>query len=59
MLHHLNTHSNDNPDFSLVAYDLQRAGTILGDGGGLLLLEDMESAVKRGAKIYCEITGYS
>lgn len=34
-------------------------GTVLGDGGGFVLLESLESAEKRGAKIYAEITGYN
>jgi len=55
----LNQSSNDSPDTSLASFDQGRAGTVLGDGGGLLLLEDLETAEKRGAKIYCEILGYS
>jgi len=55
----LNQSSNDNPDLALRSFDQDRRGTVLGDGGGFLLLEDLESAEKRGAKIYCEILGYN
>ena len=55
----LNQSSNDSPDTALCSFDEDRCGTVLGDGGGLLLLEDLESAEKRGAKIYCEVLGYS
>jgi len=40
----LNTSSNNNPDKALAPYDKVRKGTVLGDGGGLLLLEDLEFA---------------
>lgn len=55
----LNQSSNNNPDKSLSSFDQSRQGTVLADGGGLLLIEDLELAEKRGAKIYCEILGYS
>jgi len=55
----LNLTSNNNPDKAVASYDKSRRGTVLGDGGGLLLLEDMEAAVKRGARIYCEVIGHS
>jgi 3-oxoacyl-[acyl-carrier-protein] synthase II len=41
------------------SFDQKRVGTVLGDGGGMMLLESLESAEKRGAKIYCEILGYN
>jgi len=34
-------------------------GTVLSDGGGFMILESLEAAEKRGAKIYAEITGYN
>ena len=55
----LNLTSNNNPDKAISSYDKSRRGTVLGDGGGMLLLEDLESAQKRGARIYCEILGHS
>jgi 3-oxoacyl-[acyl-carrier-protein] synthase II len=39
-------------------FDANRKGMILGEGAGVLLLEELGSAMKRGAKIYCEILGY-
>jgi len=55
----LNQSSNDSPDTALLSFDEDRCGTVLGDGGGLMLMEDLESAEKRGAHIYCEVLGYS
>jgi len=55
----LNKSYNDNPDKALASFDQSRMGTVLGDGGGLMLIESLESAEKRGAKIYCEIVGYN
>lgn len=39
-------------------YDRQRTGTVMGEGGAFLLLEDLEAASKRGARIYAEVTGF-
>lgn len=40
-------------------FDLDRAGFIIGEGSGVLILEDLEHALKRNAEIYCEIVGYA
>ena len=48
--------STDNINFS-TPFDRGRNGIILGEGGGFVLLESERSALKRGAKIYCEIGG--
>lgn len=48
----------DNPELAVRCFDEERAGVIIGDGGGMLLLEELEHAKKRGAKIYAEIVGY-
>ncbi len=39
-------------------FDLNRLGIFLGEGGGCLILEDYDSALARGAKIYCEVKGW-
>ena len=48
---------NDAPQRASRPYDLDRDGFVLGEGGGVLILEEYESAKARGAKIYCEIAG--
>lgn len=40
-------------------FDLNRKGIILGEGSGMFILEELEHALKRKAKIYCEVVGYS
>jgi 3-oxoacyl-[acyl-carrier-protein] synthase II len=48
---------NDAPQKASRPYDLDRDGFVLGEGGGVLILEEYESAKARGAKIYCEVAG--
>jgi 3-oxoacyl-[acyl-carrier-protein] synthase II len=48
---------NDNPAAASRPYDLDRDGFVLGEGGGILVLEELEHALARGAKIYCELAG--
>ena len=48
---------NDAPQRASRPYDLDRDGFVLGEGGGVLVLEEYESAKVRGAKIYCEVAG--
>tara|TARA_Y200000002_G_scaffold311440_1_gene268477 strand:- start:1557 stop:2807 length:1251 start_codon:yes stop_codon:yes gene_type:complete len=50
--------NNDDPETASKPWDIDRNGFVLGDGAGILVLEDYEHAKKRGAKIYCEIVGF-
>ena len=48
---------NDAPQRASRPYDVDRDGFVFGEGGGVLILEEYESAKARGAKIYCEVAG--
>ncbi|OEU09562.1 beta-ketoacyl synthase [Fragilariopsis cylindrus CCMP1102] len=54
----MNTKYNDNPTGGSRPFDAGRGGFIMGEGAGVILLESLESAKKRGAKIYAEMVGY-
>ncbi len=58
LLKRLNATSNDQPAQSLRPFDTAAAGSVLGEGGGLLILEEYEQAKARGARIYCELAGF-
>ncbi|MBO6540982.1 MAG: beta-ketoacyl-ACP synthase I [Rhizobiaceae bacterium] len=49
---------NDRPSTASRAYDANRDGFVIAGGAGVLVLEELEHAKARGAKIYCEIVGY-
>lgn len=50
---------NDKPYLTPAPFDKNRDGMVVGEGGGMVVLEELEHAKKRGAKIYGEITGFS
>lgn len=54
----LSTHYNDEPQKASRPFDGKRDGFVIGEGAGMLLLEDLEAALGRNATIYAEIAGY-
>ena len=54
----LSTKYNDSPDKASRTYDADRDGFVISGGGGMVVIEELEHALARGAHIYAEITGY-
>ena len=57
LLKRANTDDNDKPDSACRPFDADAGGSIFGEGAGIVVLENIESARKRGAKIYAEVVG--
>lgn len=55
----LSTNYNDSPEKASRAFDRDRDGFVIGGGGGALVIEELEHARARGARIYAELTGYA
>jgi 3-oxoacyl-[acyl-carrier-protein] synthase-1 len=55
----LSSHYNDTPERASRAFDAKRDGFVIAGGGGIMVLEELEHAKARGAKIYGELVGYA
>ena len=54
----LSSKYNETPENASRPYDIDRDGFVISGGGGVLVMEDLDHALQRGAKIYAELTGY-
>ena len=58
LLERLCSDSNDTPESACKPFDAAHSGTVMGEGGGLMIIEDAERAKQRGAKVYAEFAGF-
>jgi len=58
ILGRLSNSSNDNPAGACKPFDTNHDGTVISEGGGLIVLEELDHARARGASIYCELVGF-
>lgn len=54
----LSSKYNETPELASRTYDAERDGFVISGGGGIVVVEEAEHALARGAKIYAEVTGY-
>lgn len=50
---------SEDPNRASIPFDKERSGFVMGEGAGIILLEEYQHAISRGAKIYCELKGYA
>lgn len=54
----MNTNFNHDPTRASRPFDLHRGGFVMSEGAGVVVLETLSHAVKRGARVYCELAGW-